>query len=110
MVTGHAAFVSGVLDGLGSSRCVIVGLEVDIRKLEKTQNWEWTRGSELIASKELHGITLHDHCCGGATDGRFQFGSGHTLVSDTLPWNVPDVQHSLGHHLRGRGKGHFKMV
>ena len=30
VVMGHVAFVSGVLDGLGGSQCVTIGLEMDL--------------------------------------------------------------------------------
>ena len=112
VVMGHIAFVSGVLDELGGSQCLILGLEMDLQKLEQTWNQEWTRGYTLIVSKELCDVMLHDHCCGGATDtdGSIQSRFGHALGSDTFRGHMPDVQHLLRHYLECGTKGHFKRV
>ena len=110
MVTGKAPFVASILDGLGGAQSVIVGLERNFRQSDRMRRKEWVKGVELLAHKGLRGVGLRDHLCGGATDGRFQFGFGHGLGTATLPTHVPDVQRSLRHYLDGGVRGNFKRV
>ena len=64
------------MEGLGCAQSGIVGLERNFRQSERMQRNEWVKGVKLLAHKELRGVRLRDHLCGGATDGRFQFGFG----------------------------------
>ena len=110
VVTGKAPFVASILDGLGGAQSVIVGLERNFRQSDRMRRKEWVKGVELLAHKGLRGVGLRDHLCGGATDGRFQFGFGHGLGTATLPTHVPDVQRSLRHYLNGGVRGNLKRV
>ena len=83
VVTGQAVFVALVLEGLGGTQSVIVGLVRNFWQSERLQYKEWVNGIKLLAHKELGDIGLHNHLCGGATDGRFQFGSEHGLEALT---------------------------
>ena len=56
VVTGQPTFVASILEGLGGTQSVTVGLEGDFWQLERMQHKEWVKGVKIVAHKGLHGV------------------------------------------------------